>query len=113
MENNLKGMGLFSLSIIHLVSIGKQESFESIEKCIEEGNVVEYLYEKYKDHFIVGFDNIIYNNQQINAYFKSFSGWIEGNESRKCGVIGEENGLLVLLALVAELINRNECSWSM
>ena len=51
MENNLKGMGLFSLSIIHLVSIGKQESFESIEKCIEEGNVVEYLIRKVQRSF--------------------------------------------------------------
>ena len=71
------------------------------------------LYEKYKDHFMVSFDNHIYNNQQLNAYFNSFSGWIEGNEARKCGIIGEENGLLILLALVTDLISQHEKDWAM
>ena len=113
MQNNLVGLGLFSLSIIHLVSIGEKENFETVEDHINEGNVVEYLFEKYKDHFMISFDNRIYNNQQLNAYFKSFSGWIEGNEGRKCGIVGEENGLLLLIALVMELINQHENEWSM
>ena len=112
-NNNLMGLGLFSLSIIHLVSIGKKESFETVEKHIEEADVIEYLYEKYKDHFMVSFDNHIYNNQQLNAYFNSFSGWIEGNEARKCGIIGEKNGLLILLALVTDLISQHEKDWAM
>lgn len=111
MEENLKGLGLFASSIIHLISIGKQENFNEIEEHIENADIVEYLYEKYRDHFYVHFDGNMYNNQQINAYFNRYTGYLEGNEERKFGVVGCNNGLLVLLAMLNDIIEDNAVNW--
>ena len=113
MEENLKGLGLFASSIIHLISIGKQENFNEIEQHIENADIVEYLYEKYRDHFYVHFDGSMYNNQQINAYFSRYAGYLEGNEERKFGVVGYNNGLLVLLAMLNDIIEDNAVNWHM
>ena len=43
MQNKLMGLGLFSLSIIHLVSIGKKENVATVEDHISEGNIVETI----------------------------------------------------------------------
>ena len=112
MTNSLKGLGLLALNILHLISIGAKEKIETINTCIEKNNVIEYLTKKYKDHFFIAFDNTIYNNSQLNAYFHNYCGYIEGNEERKYGIMGEDSGLLLLLALITDKVEEHSYEWT-
>lgn len=103
-ENTLTGLGLFSLEILHLVSIGKSESIGEIEKHFEAMDLVEYLNNKYKEDFFISFDNSTYDNNCINKYFCNYIGYIEGNESRKYGIVNDRDGLLLILALITDRI---------
>ena len=48
---SLKGIGLFQLEVLHLISIGKKETIEDIEKSLDNGNLIEYIFNKYRDDF--------------------------------------------------------------
>ena len=82
---SLKDIGLFQLEVLHLISIGKKETIEDIEKSLDNGNLIEYIFNKYRDDFFVLFDNGVYDNEALNLYFQNYSGYIQGNESRKIG----------------------------
>lgn len=106
-KKTLMGIGLFQLQVIHLISIGKKESLKTIEKCFDEGNLIEYLFDKYHNEFFVSFDNKSYDNKELNTYFQNYSGVINGNEARKCGVMNENDGLLLILALISEKLEES------
>lgn len=111
-ENTLTGLGLFSLEIIHLISIGKKEKIVDIEQHFSNGDVVEYLSNKYPDEFWVKFDNSTYDNSQINKYFNNYTGYIEGNEYRKYGIQNDDDGLLLMLALITDKVEIACRNWS-
>ena len=94
----LKGIGLFSLDILHLISIGKKESISEIEQHFDNGDVVEYLNKKYAADFMVKFDDHTYDNKAINKYFSNYAGYISGNESGKYGIVNDDDGLLLNLS---------------
>lgn len=108
----LKGIGLFQLEVLHLVSIGKQESIEAVEKAIDDGNLIEYIYNKYRSEFFVLFDNDVYDNEALNAYFQNYSGYIGGNEARKYGIMNDNDGLLLILALISDKIEKSSPNWT-
>ncbi len=110
-SRNLKGIGLFQLEVLHLISIGKQENIETIEKHMEEGNLIEYIFNKYREHFFVLFDNFVYDNEALNTYFQDSCGCIVGNESRKYGIMNETDGLLIILALISDKIECASPEW--
>ena len=110
-KGKLLGIGLFQLEIIHLISIGIKEKIQTIEKCFEEENLVEYLYEKYNEEFSIEFDGGIYDNDAINRYFFEYCGYIEGNESNKYGIENEEDGLLLIIALISDRIEKESYKW--
>lgn len=109
---NLKGIGLFVLEIIGLISSGEKEKVSDIEKHIDNNDVVEYIYNKYKNKFSIHFDGSTYSNSAINKYFNNYSGYIEGNESRKYGIFNEEDGLLLIIALITDKIEEESISWT-
>lgn len=111
-ENTLTGLGLFSMEIIHLISIGICEDFHDIENRFKENNLVEYLGEKYDEYFYLKFDNSTYDNKQINKYFNNYSGYIEGNESRKYGIMNDKDGLLLILALIFDEVEKACRTWT-
>lgn len=108
----LKGIRLFHVEILQLVSIGKQESIEAVEKAIDDGNLIEYIYDKYRSEFFVLFDNVIYDNEALNAYFQNYSGYIGGNEARKYGIMNDNDGLLLILALISDKIEKSSPNWT-
>ncbi len=110
-NNSLKGIGVLQLCILHLVSIGKKESIADIEAHLESKDLVEYLYSKYKADFSISFDNSNYSNETLNSYFGQYSGYIEGNEDRKYGIVQDDDGLLLVLAIISEKIKENDNSW--
>lgn len=111
-SKSLKGIGLFQLEVLHLISIGKKESIETIEKYIDEGNLIEYIFNKYRDEFFVVFDNEVYDNEALNLYFQNYSGYIQGNESRKYGIMNETDGLLLIPALISDKIEHSAANWT-
>lgn len=110
-KNTLTGLGLFSLNIIHLISAGKKESIKEIEQHFSRCDVVDYLYQKYSSTFFIKFDNSLYDNSQINKYFYNYTGYIVGNEYRKYGIENEDDGLLLLLALITDKIEQSCIKW--
>lgn len=111
-NNNLKGVGIFSLEIIHLISMGIKEEIEEIERHFESKDLVEYLSNKYDDEFFVKFDNSIYDNNIINKYFYNYVGYIEGQERRKYGIMNPDDGLLLILALITDQVERGCIAWT-
>lgn len=111
-KGTLTGMGLFSLEILHVISMGKKELISEIEKHFEEGNVVEYLDEKYAEDFYVKFDNSTYDNQALNKYFSNYAGYIDGNERRKYGIMNDDDGLLLILALITDKLEIECQKWT-
>ena len=108
----LKGIGLFQLEVLHLISIGKKESIETIEKHIDDGNLFEYIFNKYRDEFSTVFDNGTYDNEALNLYFHNYIGYIQGNESRKYGIMNETDGLLLIPALISDKIEQSSVGWT-
>ena len=112
MEMSLRKMGLFQLTVCHLISTGKTETITDIETHICNENVVEYLIEKYMDSFFdqqIGLDEYA---KPLNKYFSDYDGYIQGNEARKYGIMNEDDGLLLILALISEKISRESSKWT-
>lgn len=110
-ENTLTGLGLFSLEVIHLISLGESESIQEIERHIEKNDLIEFLNQKYDQFFFVKFDNSTYDNKALNKYFSNYSGYIEGNEGRKYGIMNDKDGLLLILALICDKVEVACRSW--
>lgn len=111
-QKSLKGIGFFQLEVLHLISIGKKESIETIEKHIDEGNLIEYIFNKYRDEFSIVFNNETYDNEALNLFFQNYSGYVQGNESRKYGIMNETDGLLLILALISDKIEHSSVDWT-
>lgn len=114
MSNNksLKGIGLFQQEVLHLVSIGKTETIEDVEKALENENLIEYIFNNYRDEFSNLFDDTIYDNEALNSYFHNYNGYIQGNESRKYGIMNQNDGLLLILALISDKIEQASSDWT-
>lgn len=110
-EKSLKGLGLFVENIVHLISIGKSETITDIEQHFEDKDVVEYLYHKYAENFFTQFDNTTYSNENINNYYYNYFGYINGNESRKYGIMKENDGLLLIISLLMDKVERESVNW--
>lgn len=111
-KGKLTGIGLFSLEILHLISVGKKETLKDIESHLDTADLIEYLSQKYDEEFSIKFDNTNYDNSEINKYFTNYSGYIEGNEDRKYRILNQDDGLLLILALLTDKIERECINWS-
>lgn len=104
---------LLGLEIIDLVSCGYKETILEVETQIENENILQYIREKYKDNLSNTFsDNLPYNYDDWNKALAKYSGWIRGQERRKYGIENDNDGLLLLLALILELVANREHDWS-
>jgi len=112
MEMSLRKMGLFQLTICHLISAGKKETIEEVENHICNESLVEYLFEKYKD-YIFDFQIVAEEYAKpLNKYFSDYDGYIQGNENRKYGIMNENDGLLLILALISDKVSRESSKWT-
>lgn len=93
MNQQIYGLRRFLLEIISLVSCGEKESVSIIEEHIQKGDIVRYLDNKYRCNLNTD------TWEPIEKHFAQWAGCTEGVEDRRYGVRGEENGLLLVLAL--------------
>ena len=111
-EGTLTGLGFFSLEVLHLISVGKKEKISDVEAHFSSNDIVEYISQKYDEEFWVKFDNSTYDNSAINKYFSGYSGYIEGNEARKYGIMSENDGSLLILALITDKVEQECRKWT-
>lgn len=104
MNKNIDRIQLLGLEIIALISSGKKEKIVDIEKHMGEGDMVSYLLNKYGDEFSNSFDEIICDFKAWNDEFMSYYGYVQGNENRKWGIINENDGLLLVVALIMSIM---------
>ncbi len=45
-EGSLRGIGLFGIEVMHLISSGKKETLKTVEEHFEKKDIVEYLFSK-------------------------------------------------------------------
>lgn len=93
------GLDVLAFELIALINDKYTETITKVEEELDNNNLVTYLNKKYKENFMADFENGPYDINELNNYFADFSGYVQGNESRKFGVSNEENGLLLVLAL--------------
>lgn len=106
-DNSLKGIGLFCMEVLHLVSIGKTETIDEVEMHFEKQDIIEYIYKKYKPHFFINFECGTYNNKVLNEFFYNYSSYIPSREQSKFGIENENDGLLLIVSLVMDLFEHN------
>lgn len=106
-------MELLGYEIIALISRGRKETISEIEKQMENENILYYIREKYAGELLNPFnDDEQYNYTDWNKALAKYSGWIEGQEGRKYGIENEDDGLLLLVALILELVANREHDWT-
>lgn len=110
-EGTLAGFGILALEIIVLISSGEKEPIDIIEDHLGKGDIIEYLQNKYCHKFFIPFDNSMYDNKMLNRYFSNYDGFIQGNERRKYGIQQQDDGLLMILALMTDKIEIESRKW--
>jgi len=100
---------MLGYDIIHLVSAGYKENFDDIVNHLDEGNLLEYLYQKYKDNLCILTlnANSPYDFNEWEKVLDEYS-YLEFHHDavRKMGIVNKEDGLLVLLSIILELASK-------
>ena len=111
MEMSLRKMGLFQLTICHLISAGYKETIEDVETHIINEDLVQYIAEKYQASI---FDAQIGEEEfakPLNKYFSDYIGYIQGNEDRKYGIVNPDDGLILIIALISDKVSYESSKW--
>lgn len=107
--NGTERIEILGFELIALIANREKETIQKIEEEIANCNIVNYIVNKYKDSLSVIFDDSCpYNIKDWNKEFCDYSGWVEGNESRKFGITKEDDGLLLLLGLVLDIMTNRK-----
>lgn len=98
-------INMFALELITLISAGSKETITEIEKHMYDNDVVFYIYEKYQNKFSANFGrNSMYDIESYNQFFYDMSSYVNGNESRKYGIVNEHDGLLLIVAIILDFL---------
>ena len=108
--NGVDRLEQLGFEIIALISDGKKEMVETIENKLEEGCIIEYLGDKYPVMANVYNEKLPYNYDDWNKALGKYT-WVRGRESGKYGIENKDDGLLLLLAFVLELVAQREKNW--
>lgn len=97
----LLGLDNLGFRIISLISCGITEDVIEVEREMSNGTLVTYLNEKYKEELRHDFKG--YDIEELNKHFQSLSHLATPNEARrKFGIVNENDGLLLTLAIILE-----------
>ncbi len=112
--SNFKGaerLEMLGYDIIHLISHGYKENFDTIIEKLEQGSLLEYLLDKYSEELcFISFDtNSPYDPNEWEKVLDEYS-YIEfhHNAERKMGIENKEDGLLVLLNIILEIVSNRK-----
>lgn len=94
-------LSCFAFEVLYLISSGKKEKWGVIEEKISQNKLATYIVEKYGNEFSGDLDL-----EQLNAIFANYAGCIDGVEDRKYGIKKEDDGLLVIIALIIKELSK-------
>lgn len=103
-KGKLMGLGCFASEIIHIISLGESESYLIIEAHLESNDLIEYISQKYGKFFNYIFNDTIYDNKELNKFFSMYYDEIKGKGGKQNGIMKDEDGLLLILALIANKV---------
>lgn len=107
--DGLHGIKGFAFDIIAIIANGGKEDISKVEEEIQESRIVNYIYNKYSDRTMITLDqNCPYDINEWNRQLSNYSGWVEGNESRKFGITKNDDGLLLLLGLILDMLEEKK-----
>lgn len=105
----LHGIKGLAFDVLALIANGEKETIKKIEEEIAKNNITNYLHEKYSENMMIPLGkDCIYDLKAWNENFLNYSGWVEGNESRKFGITNEDDGLLLLLGLIIDTLKDSQ-----
>lgn len=105
MEHLVKnGITMLMYEVNRLVDDGQKESVKDIVDHMFNGDLVEYLRDKYKENIDLSSFNSSgpYSIKEINKAYSDFAGYISGNERRKWGI--SNNGLCLIVSTGIDLL---------
>lgn len=88
MFNGKERLEIFAFEMIALIAHDKKENIDTIEHEMGKKHVVRYIRDKYHDCMSVTFkEDCCYNLDDWEEELFNLAAWVEGNESRKFGII--------------------------
>jgi hypothetical protein len=111
LQDTLTGLGFFCEQVIHLISLGKKEMTSIIEEHLDKKDLIEYISTKYSKDFLAEFPDTRYNFNQLNKLFSN-NDFIPTSKYEKYGLMNDDDGLLEILAIVANEIEYRCKKWS-
>lgn len=94
-------MGQLIMAIMRLVSIGEEESLDTVVEHLEKEDIYEFLSEKYRDKFTNFFCVSNLNVMAINSMFNQNANSKEYFK-QTYGIVKENDGLLLIVSLIAQ-----------
>jgi len=94
-----RGLDVLAGDIIALISSGNNETITKVGEELDKDNLVTYLNRRYRDKLCGNYEET-YDIDELNKFFYEYTGWVQGNDSRKFGIINEDDGLLLILGLI-------------
>lgn len=97
---------LLGYEIIHLISNGYSENVDLLLDKIQNGNVVHYLFEKYRNEFSIDLSSSrVYNIDEweriIHDNFFNIDHWHD--VERKMGIKNDADGLLLMMFIILQI----------
>lgn len=106
-EASLERLPIFGYELCCLMSQGRKETIQAVEEHINQGDLVEYIYNHHKDYMAISFDyNCPYNLKLWDEAYSNFDGYVQGNEKRKFGILNEDDGLLLITSLTFDILGQ-------
>lgn len=100
---------ILGYEILHLISKGYKEDFDTIIKHLEDGTLMSYFVEKYKSELsVVSYDSPYDLNEWekvLDEY--SYLGF-HHDVIRKMGIVNKDDGLLVLVFVILEIVSNRK-----
>lgn len=107
-EASLERLPIFGYDLCCLISQGKTETIHAVEEHIHQGNLVEYICNRYKNNMAITLGpNCPYDIKSWNDAYSSYNGYIQGNEERKFGILNENEGLLLVVSLTFDILGHH------
>lgn len=104
----IERLPIFGYDLCCLISQGKAETIQAVEEHIQQGNLVEYICNRYKDNMAITIGpNCPYDIKSWEDAYSSYDGRIQGNERRKFGILNEQDGLLLVISLTFDILGQH------
>lgn len=102
--SGLDRIDTFAQRIIALISLGKKETISDIIQKMSDKKVIEYLITKYSTDIGFTIDNFPYDIEAWENQLSELSYITPYDANRKWGVVNENEGLLLLVSLILEVL---------